>query len=211
MVDQVNGPMVSEVSICNQALGWLGQPRISSLNEESTNAMLCRDNFETCRDSVLEERNWTFATARIHSEVADMDEWERRYMHPIPSNWLHVHRVYRRVDTERKQWSQGWSREGQFVLAKEPVVYIQGTVRETDSGRWTPLFQQALAARIAATLAVPVTQNRLLQGDLWNMYDTFLSQAAVRDGQQGANETFDEGRLVGVRAAGVVDARGSTI
>lgn len=205
---QVNGPMVSETSICNLALSWLGTPRIASLDAQTTPAMLCRDNYATCRDSVLEERNWTFAQVRAKSETEDMDEWETAYLHRVQEDWLHVHRVYRKVSPQQRQRSIGWVHEGRAVLAREPVVYMMGTKRVENTGDYTPLFVQAVAARIAATLAIPITENRNLMADMWALYETFISQAAVRDGQQGANESFDDGALVKVRSSGgVVDAR----
>ena len=53
--------MTTETEICNIALGYLGANRITSLDieEDSTEHLLCSENYEILRDAVLEEREWT--------------------------------------------------------------------------------------------------------------------------------------------------------
>jgi hypothetical protein len=195
--------MISEVSICNQALGYLGAEPITSFADQSTTAELCRNNYPYIRDAVLEERMWTFATARATSTVTDLDPWGQMYLHSIPLGWLSVFRCYRNVtNIECPIKSTGWRREGQDVLTKEPTVYLWGVQRITNTGKFSPLFTQALAARIAAELAITITENKTLQADLWALYQAKLADAATRDGQQGSNEKIISNSLVNVRAQG---------
>ena len=58
---------ISEVSICNQALSWLGQETITSLDDQATTAVWMNANYDLLRDSVMEARMWTFATVRAVS------------------------------------------------------------------------------------------------------------------------------------------------
>ena len=73
MATQENRSMVSETSIANQALLWLGGTVITSLDEDSREAIWMKNNYPFIRDAVLEERMWTFATDRAISTVADLD------------------------------------------------------------------------------------------------------------------------------------------
>jgi len=203
MADPSNGPMISEVSICNQALGYLGANPITSFADQSTTAELCRNNYPYIRDAVLEERMWTFATARATSTVADLDPWGQMYAHEIPLNWISVFRCYRDVNNiECPIKSAGWRREGQSVLSREATVYLWGVKRITNTGAFSPLFTQALAARIAAELSIAITESKTLQADLWALYQAKLSDAATRDGQQGSREKITSNSLVNVRAQG---------
>jgi hypothetical protein len=202
MPTQETKSMVSEVSICNQALRWLGQRPIDSLDDRSEKAEWMRDNYPFIRDAVIEERMWTFATARKLSTTADRDEWDTQYAHQIPIDWLSVYRVYTDVScSDPSGWikSEGWRREGQLVLAYDATVYLWGMKRVTDTGAFTSLFTQALAARIAADAAIPFTENATLQATMWQLYQAKLADAAVRDGQQGSNERFRSSSLVDVR------------
>lgn len=202
MPTQQTKAMVSEVSICNQALRWLGQKSIDSLDDRSDKAEWMRDNYPFIRDAVIEDRMWTFATARALSTTADRDEWDTYYAHPIPIEWLAVYRVYNDVSgSDPADWSksEGWHREGSKVLAYDATVYLWGLKRVTDTGAFTPLFVEALATRIAAEACTPFTENRQRTVDLWTEYEYKLKAAAVRDGQQGSNERFRSSSLVDVR------------
>ena len=195
-----NIPMVSEVSICNQALGWLGQSPIISLDDRSKTAELCKQNYAFIRDAVIEERMWTFAKGRFRSETQNRDEWGIQYVHAIPQDWIGVYRVYNYINgRDDKRTSRGWDREGDFIIANESVVYLEGTVRVTDTSKFTPMFVQCLATRIAADLAIPITQSEKQQGIQWQLYSAKLEEAAVRDGQQGSNEHITQRQLINVR------------
>ena len=205
MATQQTKSLVSEVSICNQALLWLGQNTITSLDESSTAAEWMTNNYPFLRDAVLEERMWTFATARAVSTTADLDPFGVQYLHAIPLGWLSVYRVYCNVtssDPSNWQKSEGWRREGSNILTNEPTVYLWGMDRTVDTGKFTQLFAQALAARIAADAAIPFTENRGLQSDMWNLYSVKLADAATRDGQQGSNERIQSNSLIDARYSG---------
>ena len=196
-----NDPMVSEVSICNQALLWLGQETIISFDDPSTTAEWCRNNYPFIRDAVLESRMWTFATSRAKSSTANLDAWGQEYSHNMPVYWISVFRVYRDVSNNTHQPIE-WRREGNKILCSEANIFLWGLVYITDTGRFSPLFVQALAARIAADAAIPLTENRQLQADMWGLYNDKLSEAAARDGQQGTSDTITQSRLTGVRRTG---------
>lgn len=205
--------MTSEVSICNLALGWLGQDPITSLDQKSVPAELCKLNYPELRDTLLASRSWTFATARMKSEATTRDEWGQLFKHPVPPNWIAVQRAYSSLATfsggdqgSLRMTPPGpqarWSFESGFILSSSSTLYLWGTIRVTDVNQFPPMFTQALAARIAADLAVPLTQNRQLQADMWNLYETKLQDAAVRDGQQGRNELVSGSLLIAARASG---------
>lgn len=201
MATQSNRAMVSETSICNQALTWLGQRPISSIDESSTTAEWMRRNYPFLRDAVLSERMWTFATARDMSISEDRDAWGSMYVHPIPLNWLAVYRVFLSVN----QYGQGgtpdpnWRLEDGGVLSSEGTVYLWGLKQVTDTGKFSSLFNQALAARVAADAAIPLTENRQLQREMWALYQAKLADAAARDGQQGSNEIIQSNSLLTAR------------
>jgi hypothetical protein len=192
---------VSEVSICNQALTFLGQKPITSLNDANTTAEWMRNNYPFIRDAVLEERMWTFATARAASTTMDRDAWDTAYAHPAPLNWISVFRVYRNSGISTLT-SIDWRLEDGIILCSESNILLWGLKRVTDTGKFSPLFVQALASRIAADACIPLTENRELQRDMWMLYGDKLREAAARDGQQGSNDMITQSRLTGVRNYG---------
>ncbi len=199
MATQLPQSTVSEVSICNQALSWVGVSAIASLDEPSRAAEWCRNNYFFLRDAVLESRLWSFAIAKKITTTADRDEWDEYYTHPVPLEWLNVFRVY---DNPKNPEQTHWKLEGKNVLTEEDTVYLWGVKRITDTGAFSNLFIQALCARMAADMAVPFTENARLQADMWALYDRKLEEAAARDGMQGRNEKFNEGLITQVRRGG---------
>ena len=191
MATQSVRSMISETSICNQALSWLGAREITSLEDPSTEAEYCRNNYPFLRDAVLEAAWWSFARDRATSTVADLTSWGSLYKHAIPLDWIQVLRVY----TDEGYTQSAWTREGRYILAPETTVYMLGKKRITDTGQMSTLFVQAVAARLAADLAIPLTENRQLQSDMWTLYNDKIAEAKAQDGQQARAEKMKPTQL----------------
>ena len=199
MATQQTTSMISEVAICNTALAWLGQTLITTLDDPADpNAEKCRNTYPFVRDAVLEEREWTFARARDISVTEQRGGWDQWYRHSFPQDWLTVSNVYA---DPRSEDNIEWEREGRFILAKESTIYLRGLKRVTDTGQFTNLFVQALAARMAADLAIALTQDRAMQSDMWQLYQGKLAEAAARDGYQSSAQKMKPGMLVRGRLA----------
>ncbi len=208
MATQLNKSMVSEVSIANQALGFLGSNPIISFDEPSTSAQLMRDQYPFIRDAVMTEMAWTFATARETSITADKSEWGDKFSHPVPLDWLQVLRVYRNVsNVDRAVLSKGWTREGNFILTREDTVFMWGIKRITDTALFSAAFIQCLATRLAADLCMTITENITQQGILWQLYGAKVKEAGIADGVQGANEIIQSDTLIDARVGGGLTSR----
>lgn len=205
MATQTTRPMISETSICNQALSWIGGGQIESLEEPSRTAEMCKNNYPFLRDAVLEERMWTFAKVRKSSLVGDLNE-DDLYIHAQPLDWLKVFRVYdnstgsnAHVASNRERPQVYWEKEGRNILTPCANIRMHGIIRITDTGKFTNMFVQTLAARIAAELAMPLTQSTTNRDAMWSLYNMKLDEAAARDGMQGRNEKLRPGSLTTVR------------
>jgi len=187
--------MISETSICNQALSYLGTKRITSIDEASRTAEHCRDHYPFVRDAVIEDRYWSFARARDISTVNNKDAFSNLFAHPMPQEWLQVFYVH----ADACETPVHWEREGRFILCDASTVYMKGVRRVVDTGFFSNMFVQTLATRLAADLAIPITENRNLQADYWNLYGVKLSQAAARDGMQGKNVKLKSSSLIDAR------------
>lgn len=198
---------MSEVVICNKALAHLGEDPITSLDDPSKKAELCRLQYPSLRDAVIEARMWRFALIRAVSSTADIPEvrnddpdypqWGDGFVHAFPTNMLQVFRAYR--DTTADKVPAQWTREGDYIVSESDYLYLWGVRRVTDTNKFSNLFIEVLAARLAADLAVPITHNRTLMADMWQLYNDKMSEAAVRDGQQGRSEKTNATTLTGAR------------
>lgn len=218
--------MASQVSICNQALGWLGANLITSLNDDNREAQLCKTNYPDIRDAVLEEREWTFCVRRISLSPTVLEPvygYTNQFL--LPPQVIRILNLpdTRFGDTDDNLIGTGLGgvREGPdqqpqlstfrvesleeptatgiVILANVDSIFLRVIWRVTNIGLYSPMFIQCLAQRIAADLAIPLTQNRNLQRDMWALYQTKLNKASAMDGIQGKMEIKRSNAIIRVR------------
>lgn len=211
----------SEVAICNIALGWLGGDLIISLNDDSIEAKLCKANYDPLRDAVLEEREWTFAVKRIEPAALVADPlygFDKNFQ--IPPNVLRVLQVTRAgedvtnasvANNGIRSSSRGgtgigretrieWLREGETIVANSAErIFARVLIRIEDTTKFSPAFDQALAARLAMDLAIPLTNSEKMQSSMASMYGEKMALAAVSDGLQGRSYNTRSDALTVVR------------
>lgn len=211
----------SEVAICNIALGWLGGDLIISLDDPTVEAKLCKVNYVPLRDAVLEEREWTFAIKRIEPATlagAPLYGFDRAFQ--IPAEVIRVLQVTRAGEdvqggsvsnTGIRSSSRGgtgigretrieWLREGGTIVASDAErIFARVLVRIIDTNKFSPAFDQALAARLAMDLAIPLTNSEKMQTSMARMYGEKMSLAAASDGLQGRSYNTRSDALTVVR------------
>jgi hypothetical protein len=193
---------ISEISICNQALLWLGAEKITSFQDNSTAAEWMSNNYDFLRDTLVESDMWRFASVRAVSTTADLDDWGIYYKHSKPTDWLMVFRAYARVNSRvdnTLNQPNFWQVEGDYVLSDEPTLYLFGVRQIKDPTQFTYAFSQALAARLAADAAIPLTNNRELQTDMWQLAIAKYAEAQANDGRQGLSERARATQLLKAR------------
>lgn len=193
---------VSEVSICNQAISWLAGTPITSLDDDTVEAILCKANYELARNAVLEDRAWTFATRRfVLTPEAEKPAWGYGQQYLIPPEIIRVLEVH---DADNQRLANGpsdmdWRREENRIVCNRAKIYVKALVKIEDPERFTPAFVQCLAARIAADIAIPLTESTQMQKDMWALYQVKLADAAATDGSQGRSDIMESRELIIVR------------
>jgi len=191
------GTLASEVDICNMALGWIGADRITSLDDDSTQANLCKLNYPRSRDAVLETRQWQFALRREElapDPVPPAYYWGQRFQ--VPTDVLRVISVDQPASSGSDELISGivhpeqipWEIQGNYILCNFEVISVLEIVRVTATASFSEGFAHALAARLAADLSIPITNSRTMQSDMWSLYQIKLDDAAATDGMQGRSQ-----------------------
>ncbi len=192
--------MASEVDICNQALSWLGANQIISLDDGTTESILCKANYAPLRDDVLEKVPWTFAIIRLQLVLqveTPVFGYESKFI--IPTTVLRVLNAYDNPFFKNEATIMEWRKEGQYVVADSNVMYVRAIEQVTNPSAFTPAFRQTLAARIAAELAMPLVQSEKLAISMDNKYMSRLQDAATQDGMVGKSDRLDATRLINAR------------
>lgn len=184
----------SKADICNSALAKVGARRISSLNDDSKEARLCKEIYPRATGELLRSHPWNFAIARVQlAALAAAPAFGFAYQFQLPSDCLRV----LNVDAEfaDDQVGQGahynWKIEGRLLLADDSDIKIKYVDDVTNSPHLFDLaFVEALAYRIASDLAYPLAQSNPLANRMDQQYRAALAFARTYDAQEGSSDRF---------------------
>lgn len=173
---------INTTDICNMALGYLGANPVLEINDETPEGTLCEQHFDQCRDAVLEEISWTFATRRfiLGAPLREKPAFGYAYAFQLPDDILRVVSV-----GSDHGPNNDWTLEGRNILVNTTRIFIVAIYRQTDESVYSPEFVQALAARLASEIALPLTNSPGIFQTMVQMYSGKIRMAQSSDGRQG--------------------------
>lgn len=190
---------VTVEDVANMALGILVEAPIESLDEDNKAARLLNLHYETTRQSELMKQAWAFAIFRVEL-TKDPDAptgSEYRYGYATPEDAL---RVLPLTDSgEASGVRIPWKQEGGLILTNyESPRLIRYIGNLTDPGDWNPLFVEALAARLAMKIAMPLTQKASILQGAKVVYDEAIAEArrinAIESSSVFTSQSWSEAR-----------------
>ena len=191
--------MSTDLDICNIALSLIGADSITALTEASTEARWCNTNYQPLRDTLLSEHGWQFAEEQLVLTGATASPWGDGYLYPIPSDAVHIYRVYEDVSGDYKEQAK-WRRLGKNILADiDGTLYAIGVLNSTTEDDFPPAFVQALAARLAVEMTVPLTRSTMMLELQITLYNEKLTAALATDGSEARSERTRVTHLSGAR------------
>jgi hypothetical protein len=194
----------SILEICNSALMQLGHSPIISLDNpqgetgvalgKPTKIVLCNHFYPKVRDAVLRAHPWSCATARQQLALEATGPISGfTYYFTLPSD-PYCLRVLDIDDTEAP-----WRVEGRKLACDNNSVIARFIKRVEDTSEYDALLDEAIAARMASTLAYPVAGSMSLAGEMWNLYEAKLREARTMNGMEGTQEALYDNTLTDVR------------
>lgn len=201
--------MASEVDICNKALISLGAAQILSLDDPQTEAILCKQLYADLRDAVLQAHDWSWAIERVNLPKSGTDPTFRyANNYPLPARVLYVMEVNK---IERNDPTRDWQVENDNIVTDDANCSAKLLRQITDTSKFSPLFVQALQARLAADMAIPLTSNGKLEEAKWSLYRSKIMEASSRDGQQGKSRRIRSRWLQNARLSSGPRGLGPTV
>ena len=192
--------MASEVGICNQAILDVGGNPITSFQDDSIEARVCRTSYADSRDHVLEDAAWSFAIGRSTlSPDALSPEFGYSSRFKIPSDCLRVLQAYEEGNYNMAPNPLQWEREGEYILADATSIQVRYIKRITDPNKFSPSFIKAMVYYMASVLAIPVQASRALQETKLAIYNQTVDSARTTDGMQGRTKIIRSSRLTNIR------------
>ena len=187
--------------VANMALGILVEAPILSLDDDTKAARLLNLHYETTRQSELTKHAWAFSIFRVELDaLASADApigTTYSYGYEVPEDAL---RILPLTDSgEAHGVSIPWKLEGGLILSNySSPRLIRYIGNMTDPGDWNALFVEALAARLAMKIAMPLTQKTSILQGAKVVYDEAISEArrinAIESGSVAASVSWAEAR-----------------
>lgn len=203
----------SDVSICNLALAELGDTLITSLADDSDRARACNLFYGPTRDAVLRAHPWKFATTRKALAVLSTTPVDAGdgflYQYALPTDCAKIQATS--LDSTREPWKveANPTSSGRVILCDSSSLTIKYTQYVTDPSQFDPLFVDALVARLASRLSIPIKSDQGLAQKFYQMYMAKIAEARTFDGMEGTSEVFEVTDLTDVRTSGSTGDRRS--
>jgi len=203
---------MSEVTISNKALGWVGGNRITSLDtsiDTSIEAQLCSDAYPGARDVVIQEGGFNFATKRYKfTPMVTQPDWGYTYQFLVPAKVLRVLRVSDNQFHPDQGTGVPWRLEANendstVISCNAQVIYVKTIIRIIDTTKFSPLMSEALSARMAMDLAIPIKRSVSLQQTMAQLYNKKMQLAMGIDNMQGTSEKLTNSSLTDARLSGI--------
>lgn len=193
------------INIINRALIKIGQPLISSTNQDP-NGKIMGIVYEDMRNFLIADYPWRFSLKRA---VLAPDE-ERpisgfAYAYTLPSDFLSLFKFgecFKAPNYSNRiaVSDERYSIEGNKILCNIPEkIKIVYSAKIEDPALFSVCFREALIAKIAAELSMRLKQSAQLQNNFNNEFDALLERAEFNDEILRDAETIPDGSWVGIR------------
>jgi hypothetical protein len=168
--------MASSLTLINHALVLLGEQPITATDQLCKPARTANALYDIVRDSELAGHPWHFAKKRQQlAPVCLPDIQDRQSRYVLPGDWLRSLGVYCADGKEEREVSY----EGPYIIvASSMVLELLYICRVEDTNCYPALFKEALAIRLAATMAENLAGSVPGKAEnLWRQYDATLRKA----------------------------------
>ena len=174
--------VVSKITIASNALLLLGGNTISSFEEESTEAKIAANLYETAYESILTTHRWRFASKKAKlARLSETPENEYNYAFQIPSDCLYV--------AELSTSNYEIFEDKIFANVTDiDIDYTYSVSEDKLPAYFTKMFEFYLAAQFAVPLTGSMDKGRYYS----QMYINEMRRAKFTDSTQRPNDTFED-------------------
>jgi len=191
----------SKIDLVNSALVLVGDGVITSLDDQTTQALVANTILEDFIEAELFETRWRFATETTPTTlVTSATHPTGLGIFQIPTGTIRVWNVY----DGTRSIGTGWQMEGDKVLLDgdaNSVISIERTT-EPPVGNWPPHFRLAVVFRLAAAFCMALTENEDKSQILLNWSESYARKARSSDGGQSSPRAIKGRQILGSRQGG---------
>ncbi len=169
----------SEAEIGNSALIKLGaEGRILSLEDNSREARIIKEQFFKIRDALFRAHPWNFTIKRVGlAALPTAPEWGFSKQFQVPTDCLRI------LETDVPEAE--WQKEGNVLVTDASDINIRYISKITEVAKWDTCFCESFACRLAHDICYAITQSNTLKDELFKEYRYWIGEARSFDGQEG--------------------------
>lgn len=206
----------SEAQLCSVALLRVGQREvIQDLAEGTAAAEACSALYEHCRDAVLESFAWPFANKRaLLAELANITRSGWKFVYALPVDcvaprYLWVGRlISQELEAPFTIELEETAPDKRCLITDQPDAELVYTALVKEPGRFSPLFRDALAWKLAAELALALPIKPALAVKAEQMYAYTLARAEAAQFNQQTRDVEPRSEFIRARGGGWGDLNG---
>ncbi len=198
--------MPSKVDIFNLALTNINAKAfVQSLTEDSNERKYCSANFNTALGVVLEDHDWSFASAyenlallkQSTDTVPPPVPWIYQYQYP--STCVKAREIVRNSDNEKPvPFRPDLNDEGtgKVIHTDKENAKLRFTKRITSPTLLTERAAEAVGWKLATMIAIPLTHNLKLKQNAEQSYLNALAEAKASNFNESVNRDATEPSLI---------------
>lgn len=176
---------VTNIEICNMALGYIAKTRIFSLEDRSEEARMCKLYYDHARKMLL--RNYTWGFARRVSRLSPLNKAVAgyEYVYAYPSECLAVRKIYNEQGASVKEYEK--EKYDIFVMDNGVVAiacnvedaFIEYTHDTVDADTFSVDFVEALSRFVAYNIAQSLTGSASMAQEQYQLFRETLVNAKL--------------------------------
>lgn len=181
---------VPVIEIVNLALGLIGISSIAALDDNQIR-VISRLYTPTLKETIA-DHEWNFAMSRAELvEALPVPDFGYEHKFTLPADCLRVTELY---DSDSE-----WKIEGSYLMTDDDEVKILYIANITDTTKFSPLFSTALMYHLASKFAVPMTKDKGLQQQNYQLYRSTVDNARSVDSREGTADDITSNVLIDAR------------
>jgi len=185
----------TKIDLCSRALVKLGANPIASFSEATAEAKVSTQLYEPTLESLLAAYPWRFALEKTElARLTTPPTADYQYAYQLPNDCVRV------LSAGNGIKSQGLKYKivgGTLHTNAEQVVISY--ISRPDESAFPPFFSNALIARLAAELCLPLTESTNRTDYMYARAEEEFKAAKLTDSQQDIPACFQDFSLIEVR------------
>lgn len=180
---------ISKTQILNKALTLVGAAPVTNIDDDTTNARVLSNVYETSLRSLLYETKWNFATKRaLLSVTTDVPSWydtAETYVYIKPSDMIRIFGTNDKYAT--------WREEGDYIYSDTSALGVRYVYYLDTPSKYPAYFIDAFVDRLCADIAYQIVNSSTLAEKYKTLYEgASLPKAMAANGQTGVQQTLQD-------------------